>query len=78
MDWEQFAQAMSGLGYLIANATLDGSLVCQMVWRCDHPGCTTTAQMLQPGHDIRHSPELAFIFDLAIDAKKQAQGECRH
>jgi hypothetical protein len=26
MDWDQFVAAMRGLGYLVANATLDGTI----------------------------------------------------
>lgn len=79
MDWDQFKSAMAGLGYQVANTQLDGALVCQMIWRCPHPGCTNTAQVLQEATDLQNSPALAFIFDdMALEARQIAKGECRH
>jgi hypothetical protein len=78
MDWEQFAAAMAGLGYLVANATLDGRVVCQMIWNCDHPSCTNSAQLHQPLTDMKSAPELGFLFDLALEARNTARATCQH
>ena len=78
MDWDQFQGAMRAVGYLVATVELDGLLVCQMMWRCDYPGCTNAAQVIQPARGLRASPVLANIFDLAITCKKMTQEDCQH
>lgn len=78
MDWEQFVAAMRGIGFLVANATLDNVMVCQMNWRCATPECVSSAQLVQPARELRASPVLAFIFELAMDIKRSAEGGCTH